>query len=193
MLSFLKSTHILLCGGSPGEDFFGTITTGDAQGEMLFVMIPALSRVLISFLTHSWCFSGRVYGLDAIGGLLPVSMSISTSSVLPMSSLPLEIMQSNLLHRLLNLSLVSSLIGASFRSTFRCGSTSAGDLMKFEVLVKILCIFASVMIGALLAFDRDVRFGTHILGVVSNISSFSTSSMSKTSPLISSLSANATT
>ena len=82
MLSFLKSTHILLCGGSPGADFFGTITTGDAQGDMLFVMIPALSRVVISFLTHSWCFSGRVYGLDAIGGLLPVSMSISTSSVL---------------------------------------------------------------------------------------------------------------
>ena len=28
LLSFLKSTHILLCGGSPGADFFGMMTTG---------------------------------------------------------------------------------------------------------------------------------------------------------------------
>ena len=54
------------------------------------------------------------------GGLFPVSMSISTSSVLPMSPLPLEIMLSNRLHSLLNLPLVSFLIGASFRSTFLC-------------------------------------------------------------------------
>ena len=45
--------HILLCGGSPGSDFFGTITTGDAHGEMLFVMMPALSSVVISFCTQS--------------------------------------------------------------------------------------------------------------------------------------------
>ena len=53
LLSFLKSTHILLCGGSPGADFFGMMTMGDAHGEMLLVMMPALSNVLISFRTHS--------------------------------------------------------------------------------------------------------------------------------------------
>ena len=53
LLSFLKSTHILLCGGSPRADFFGTMTTGDAHGEMLLVMMPALSNVLISLRTHS--------------------------------------------------------------------------------------------------------------------------------------------
>ena len=53
LFSFLKSTHILLCGGSPGADFFGTITTGDAHGEILFVMMPALSSVVISFCTQS--------------------------------------------------------------------------------------------------------------------------------------------
>ena len=49
LFSLLKSTHILLCGGSPGADFLGMITTGDAHGEMLLVMIPALSNVVISF------------------------------------------------------------------------------------------------------------------------------------------------
>ena len=53
LLSFLKSMHILLCGGSPGADFFGTMTMGDAHGEMLLVMMPALSNVLISLRTHS--------------------------------------------------------------------------------------------------------------------------------------------
>ena len=46
-------THILLCGGSPRADFFGMMTTGDAHGEMLLVMMSALSNVLISFRTHS--------------------------------------------------------------------------------------------------------------------------------------------
>ena len=53
LFSLLKSTHILLCGGSPGADFFGTITTGDAHGEILFVMKPAFSNVVISFCTQS--------------------------------------------------------------------------------------------------------------------------------------------
>ena len=74
--NLLKSTHILLLGGSPGLDFFGTMTTGDAQAEMLLSMMPALSRISISFFTQSWCFSGRVYGLQAIGGLSPVSIDI---------------------------------------------------------------------------------------------------------------------
>ena len=82
-----------------------------------------------------------------MGGLFPVSMSISTSSVLPMSPLPLEIMLSNRSHRSLNLPLVSSLIGASFRSTFLCVSTSAGDLMKFVAVVKTLCRSISASMG----------------------------------------------
>ena len=53
LFSLLKSTHILLCGGSPGADFFGTITTGDAHSEILFVMMPAFSNVVISFCTQS--------------------------------------------------------------------------------------------------------------------------------------------
>ena len=79
-------------------------------------------------------------------------MSISMSSVLPMSLLPLAIMLSNRSHRLLNLPLVSSLIGASFRSTFLCVSTSAGDLMKFVAVVKT-CRSVSVLMGANWAND----------------------------------------
>ena len=117
------------------------------------------------------------------GGLFPVSMSISTSSVLPMSPLPLEIMLSNQLHRSLNLPLVSSLIGASFRSTFLCVSTSAGDLMKFVAVVKILWRSVSVSLGANLANDRLVHSGTKFLGAVSRLS------ISNTSPSLSSFSA----
>ena len=32
--------------------FFGTITMGDAHGEMLLSIIPAFSRVSISLCTH---------------------------------------------------------------------------------------------------------------------------------------------
>ena len=109
------------------------------------------------------------------GGLFPVSMSISMSSVLPMSPLPLEIMLSNQLHRSLNLPLVSSLIGASFRSTFLCVSTSAGDLMKFVAIVKTLCRLVSVLMGANWANDCLVCSGTHFLGAVSRLSISNTS------------------
>ena len=74
--------------------------------------------------------------MDAMGGLFPVSMSISISSVFPMSPLLLEIILSNQLHRSWNLPLVSSLIWASFKSTFLCVSTSAGDLIKFVAVVR---------------------------------------------------------
>ena len=121
------------------------------------------------------------------GGLFPVSMSISTSSVLPMSPLPLEIMLSNRLHRSLNLPLVSSLIGVSFRSTFLCVSTSAGDLMKFVAVVKTLCRLVSVSMGVNWANDRLVHSGTQFLGAVSRLS------ISNTSPLLLSFSAKATT
>ena len=73
-----------------------------------------------------------------MGGLFPVSMSISISSVFPMSPLLLEIILSNRLHRSWNLPLVSSLIWASFKSTFLCVSTSAGDLIKFVAVVRTL-------------------------------------------------------
>ena len=109
------------------------------------------------------------------GGLFPVSMSISTSSVLPMSPLPLEIMLSNLLHRSWNLPLVSSLIGATFRSTFLCVSTSAGDLMKFVAVVKTLCRLVSVLMGANWANDRLVRSGNQFLGAASRLSISNTS------------------
>ena len=122
------------CGASPGAPFFGTITTGDAQGEMLFVMMSALSRVSISFFTHSACCRGNVYGLCAIGGLSPVSISISIRRVLPMSPLPLDIISSYSLQRLLNLSLVSCVQDWSCRSTFRWEFTSAGDLMKLVLV-----------------------------------------------------------
>ena len=113
-------------------------------------------------------------------------MSISTRSVLPMSPLPLEIMLSNRLHRSLNLPLVSSLIGVSFRSTFLCVSTLAGDLMKFVAVVKMLCRSVSVLMGANWANDHLVHSGTQFLVAVSRLS------ISNTSPSVSSFSAKAT-
>ena len=47
------------------------------------LMTPAHLSCSISFLTHSWCFNGRVYGLWDMGQLIPVSMSIVMSSVWP--------------------------------------------------------------------------------------------------------------
>ena len=121
------------------------------------------------------------------GGLFPLSMSISMRSVLPMSPLPLEIMLSNRLHRSLNLPLVSSLIGASFRSTFLCVLTSAGDLMKFVAVVNTLWRSVSVLMGVNWVNDHLVHSGTQFLVAVSRLS------ISNTSPLVSSLSAKAMT
>ena len=163
------------------------ITTGDAHGEMLLVMIPALSNVVISFCTQSYCLSDRVYGFEAIGGESPVSMSISTSSDFPMSSLTLEIMSSNRSHSLINSCLVSSLIFLSSRSTFRCASASAGDLMKLLADVRMLCRSVSVCILAILMIGHCDRAGIQFLGVMC------TCSILKISPSVSSFSVNATT
>ena len=114
-------------------------------------------------------------------------MSISTSSVLPMSPLPLEIILSNQSHRSLNLPLVSSLIGESFRSTFLCVSTSVGDLMKFVAVVKTLCRSVSVSMRVNWANDHLVHSGTQFLGAVSRLS------ILNTSPTVSSFSAKAMT
>ena len=105
-----------------------------------------------------------------MGGLFPVSMSISISSVFPMSPLLLEIILSNQLHRSWNLPLVSSLIWASFKSTFLCVSTSAGDLIKFVAVVRTLWRSVSASMGANCANVCRVRLGTQFLGVVSRLS-----------------------
>ena len=61
---FLKSIHNLFLKGFPDLDFFGTTTMGLAQGDILLVITPALSRVSISSCTHLWCLSAKVYGLE---------------------------------------------------------------------------------------------------------------------------------
>ena len=92
-----------------------------------------------------------------MGGLFPVSISISISSVFPMSPLLLELILSNRLHRSWNLPLVSSLIWASFKSTFLCVSTSAGDLIKFVAVVRTLWRSVSASMGANWVNVRHVR------------------------------------
>ena len=52
-LTFLKSTHNLLFGGSPAADFLGTMTIGLAHLDILLVITPARSRDSISLCTHS--------------------------------------------------------------------------------------------------------------------------------------------
>ena len=121
------------------------------------------------------------------GGLFPVSISISISSVFPMSPLLLEIILSNRLHRSWNLPLVSSLIWASFKSTFLCVSMSAGDLIKFVAVVRTLWRSVSASMGANWANVHHVRSGTQFLGVVSRLS------ISNTSPSVSSFSVKAMT
>ena len=113
-------------------------------------------------------------------------MSISISSVFPMSPLLLEIILSNQLHRSWNLPLVSSLIWASFKSTFLCVSTSAGDLIKFVDVVRTLWRSVSALMGANWANVCCVHSGTQFLGVVSRLS------ISNTLPSMSSFSAKAT-
>ena len=116
-----------------------------------------------------------------------MSISISTSSVLPMSSLPLEIMSSNQPHNLLNSCLVSSLIFLSLSSTFLSASTSARDLMKLLADVRMLCKSVSVSTLVISATDHCDHAGIQFLGVMSTCSNL------KTSPSVSSFSANATT
>ena len=121
------------------------------------------------------------------GGLFPVSISISISIVFPMSPLLLEIILSNRLHRSWNLPLVSSLIWVSFKSTFLCVSTSAGDLIKFVAVVRTLWRSVSASMGANWVNVCHVRLGTQFLGVVSRLS------ISNISPSVSSFSAKAMT
>ena len=116
-----------------------------------------------------------------------MSISILTSSVLPMLSLPLEIMSSNRSHNLLNSCHVSSLIFLSLRSTFLCASTFPGDLMKLLTDVRMLCKSVSVSTLAISVTDHCDHDGIQFLDVMS------TCSISKTSPSVSSFSANATT
>ena len=52
-LTFLKSTHNLLFGGSPGADFLGIMTIGLAYLDILLVITPACSKDYISLCTHS--------------------------------------------------------------------------------------------------------------------------------------------
>ena len=120
------------------------------------------------------------------GGLFPVSISISISSVFPMSPLLLEIILSNRLHRSWNLPLVSSLIWASSKSTFLCVSTSANDLIKFVAVVRTLWRSVSASMGTNWANVHRVHSGTQFLGVVSRLS------ISNTLPSVSSFSAKAT-
>ena len=115
-----------------------------------------------------------------------MSMSISMSSVFPMSSLPMEIMSSNLSQSLLNSCLVSSLIFLSSRSTFLCASTSAGDIMKMVADVRMLCRSVSVSILAIPVIGHCDCAGIQFLCVMS------TSSISKTSPSVLFFSVNAT-
>ena len=48
-------------------------------------------RVSISSCTHLWCFSARVYGLELIGGLSPISMSIVTKLCLTNVLIPFRV------------------------------------------------------------------------------------------------------
>ena len=114
-------------------------------------------------------------------------MSISTSKVFPISSLPLEIMSSNQSQSLLNSCLVSSLIFLSLRSTFLWASTSTGDLMKLLADVRMLCKSVSVSTLVISATGHCDRAGIQFLGVMSICS------ILKTSPSVSSFSTNATT
>ena len=52
-LTFLKSTHSFLFGGSLGADFLGMMTMGLAHLDILLVITPARSRDFISLCTHS--------------------------------------------------------------------------------------------------------------------------------------------
>ena len=52
-LTFLKSTHNLFFGGSPGADFLGTTTIGLAHLNILLMITPARSRDSISLCTYS--------------------------------------------------------------------------------------------------------------------------------------------
>ena len=103
---------------------------GLAQGDILLVMTPALSRVSISSCTHLWCFSTKVYGLELTGGLSPVSISIITNCVQPMSSFPLEKTLGYFSQSASKADLVPGVMSASCRSTFLGPGTSAGDVMK---------------------------------------------------------------
>ena len=123
-----------------------------------------------------------MYDLDGIGGESPVSMSISTKRVIPMSLLPLEIISSNQSQSLFNSCLVSYLIFLSSRSTFLCASTSPLDLMKLLADVRILYKSISMSILAISVNGFYDCAGIQLLGVMS------TCSILKTSPSVSSFS-----
>ena len=124
---FLKLMNILHLSGSPAADILGTTTIGFAQGLMLFLMTPSCFSVLISCCTQLLCLRGNLYVFWHMGGLSPVSTCTVTRFVQPVSWLLNENTYRYSFFNASNLSFVSCEICWSFRSTWWCSVTCAGE------------------------------------------------------------------
>ena len=126
-----------------------------------------------------------MYGLDAIGGWFPVSISISTSIVFPLSPLFFEMMSSYFSHSLSKAFCVFGDMSLSSKSTFLCTGASAGDFKKSS---------SFCMNGfSCNSLNFSCRFLSGIQFLGSSFSSCSMVQISNTSPSLQSFSAKATT
>ena len=126
-----------------------------------------------------------MYGLDAIGGWFPVSISISMSIIFPMSPLFFEMMSSYFSHSLSKDSCVLGDMFLSSNSTFLCTGAYAGDFRKSS----FFCMngFSKNSLNFSCRFLSGIQF----LG--SSLSSCSMVQISNISPSLQSFSAKATT
>ena len=95
--------------------------------SLLFLLVP---KFLFLSAPSRNVFKGKVYSLDAIGGWFPVSISISTNIVFPMSSLFFEMISSYFSHSLAKAFCIFGDMSLSSNSTFLCTGASAGDFKK---------------------------------------------------------------
>ena len=123
--------------------------------------------------------------LEGGGGWFPVSISISTNIVFPMSLLFFEMMLSYLSHSLSKASYVLGEMFLSSNSTFLCTGAFAGDFRKSSSF----CMngFSKNSLNFSYRFLSGIQFQ----GI--SFSSCSMVQISNTSPLLQSFSAKATT
>ena len=126
-----------------------------------------------------------MYGLGSIGGWFPVSISISTNIVFPMSPLFFKMILSYFSHNLSKAFCVFGDMSLSSNSTFLCTGASAGDFKKSSSF----CMngFSKNSLNFSCRFLSGIEF----LG--SSFSSCSMVQISNTSPSLQSFSLKATT
>ena len=148
LLTFLKSTHNLLF-GVPWELIFRDYDYGACPFRYTFCDNTSMLKRFY-FPLYPFICRGNVYGLELTGGLSPVSMSILTNLVLPMSSLCLGKASPYSSHSSSNFCLISVVVSLSCSCTLHGPGTSAGEQIKVVsggISGSVSCLWGTQLCG----------------------------------------------